>query len=265
VLSVCVVGLMTYATSAGAAPKTVRGSATDVNVCDYHVVPFLQPPGDPLSVRVTVSSDAAAQPHDSGPMMLSNTTAEVRIGADFLQPAVEAGVVADGLAMSGTISVTLRGSNTVEATHTFTENVTPTLQVVDGVARPVIMTVSLPNTVWHPDRADTDVVFSEESVRIDLDIELEGIGLVRLVATCEPSAVRPFVVLFGLPTTTTSTTTTTTGIVDPPLVEQATTTAPAANALPRTGTSSGYAVFFGLSCVAAGALLVGRSRKSWIH
>jgi LPXTG-motif cell wall-anchored protein len=265
VLAACVVGLATYVTTAGAAPQTVRGSATVVTDCDYQVVPLFWPVRRTLPLGVTVSSDASPQPHGSEVMKLSKTTAEVRIGADFFQPGVEPGIVADGLVMSGPVTVTLRGSNTIEATHAFTENVTTTLQVVDGIAQPVVMIVSLPDTVWHPDRADTDVVFSEESVHIELTFDLAGIGRARFVTTCAPSAVRPFVVLFGLPaTTTTEPTTTTTLVVDPPLIGQAT-TVPAANALPRTGTSSGYAVFFGLSCIAAGALLIGRSRKSWLR
>ena len=38
---------------------------------------------------------------------------------------------------------------------------------------------------------------------------------------------------------------------------------PGATALPRTGSSSGYVVFFGLSCIAGGALLAIRRRRSW--
>lgn len=42
------------------------------------------------------------------------------------------------------------------------------------------------------------------------------------------------------------------------------TVAPGSTALPRTGSSSGYAVFFGLSCIAGGALLAIRRRRNWI-
>jgi LPXTG-motif cell wall-anchored protein len=50
----------------------------------------------------------------------------------------------------------------------------------------------------------------------------------------------------------------------PTVIDQATTTTvPGATALPRTGSSSGYVVFFGLSCIAGGALLAIRRRRSW--
>ena len=50
----------------------------------------------------------------------------------------------------------------------------------------------------------------------------------------------------------------------PTVVSQAT-TVPGATALPRTGSSSGYAVFFGLSCIAGGALLLIRRGRNWIR
>jgi LPXTG-motif cell wall-anchored protein len=72
-------------------------------------------------------------------------------------------------------------------------------------------------------------------------------------------------------TTTTTAPTTTTPVTDfgstvptPTVIDQATTTTvPGATALPRTGSSSGYVVFFGLSCIAGGALLAIRRRRSW--
>jgi LPXTG-motif cell wall-anchored protein len=65
-------------------------------------------------------------------------------------------------------------------------------------------------------------------------------------------------------TTTTSTPITGEGSTVPTVGGQATTTAPPGAAeLPRTGSSSGYAVFFGLSCIAGGALLLIR-RRSWV-
>jgi LPXTG-motif cell wall-anchored protein len=49
-----------------------------------------------------------------------------------------------------------------------------------------------------------------------------------------------------------------------PTVVNQTTTTPGATALPRTGSTSGPAVFFGLSCIAGGALLAIRRRRNWI-
>jgi LPXTG-motif cell wall-anchored protein len=65
-------------------------------------------------------------------------------------------------------------------------------------------------------------------------------------------------------TTTTTTPVTGEGSTVPTVGGQATTAAPTGAAeLPRTGSSSGYAVFFGLSCIAGGALLLIR-RRSWL-
>jgi LPXTG-motif cell wall-anchored protein len=70
-------------------------------------------------------------------------------------------------------------------------------------------------------------------------------------------------------TTTQPETTTTTPITQQgntvPIVNQTTTSAPGAGNLPRTGSSSGIAVFFGLSCIAGGALMLIRRRRNWSH
>jgi LPXTG-motif cell wall-anchored protein len=67
------------------------------------------------------------------------------------------------------------------------------------------------------------------------------------------------------PTTTTPVTGLGSTVPIPTVINQATTTTvPGATALPRTGSSSGYAVFFGLSCIAGGALLAIRRRRNWI-
>ena len=262
-LAACVVGLTSYSTSAVAAPLTVHRSATDENDC-VGSIPGVLESSISHRVLVTLSSDASPQPHGAGPVTLSNTTAELRIGADFFQPGVDAGLIGDGFAMPTTVSVTLAGSNTVEATHTFTQNMTTTLQVVGGVARPLVMALQLPDTVWHPVSAGTDVSFREKSARIVLTLDLSSSRVGEIVvhtSKCTPSSVRPFIALDGSEETTSSGPTTSTFIGDPPIVNQ-TTTVGGVTTLPRTGSSSGYAVFFGLSCVAGGVLLIGRSRKS---
>jgi LPXTG-motif cell wall-anchored protein len=70
-------------------------------------------------------------------------------------------------------------------------------------------------------------------------------------------------------TTTTEGPTTTVPVTDfgsTTVVEQATTTTPSGTntSLPRTGSSPGFAVFFGLSCLAGGALLAIRRRGNWV-
>ena len=68
------------------------------------------------------------------------------------------------------------------------------------------------------------------------------------------------------PTTTTPVTGVGSTVPIPTVINQATTTTvPGATALPRTGSSSGYAAFFGLSCIAGGALLAIRRRGNWIR
>jgi len=261
-LAACLVGLTSYSTSAVATPLTVHGSATDENNC-LGSIPGVTESGI-SSFLVTVSSDASPQPHGIGPVTLSNTTAEVRVGADFFQAGVDAGLIGDGFTMPTTVSVTLAGSNTVEATHTFTQNMTTTLQVVGGVTRPLVMTLQLPDTVWHPVSTGADVSFREKSVRIVLTLDLSSSSVGEIIvhtSKCTPSSVRPFIALGGTEETTTSGPTTNTFIGDPPIVDQ-TTMVGGVTTLPLTGSSSGYAVFFGLSCVAGGVLLIGRSRKS---
>jgi hypothetical protein len=258
-----VVGLTSYATSAVAAPLTVHGSATDDNNC-LGSIPGVLASGISSRFLVSMSSDASPQPHGVGPVTLSNTTAEVRIGADFFQPGVDAGLIGDGFAMPTTVSVTLGGSNTVEAVNAFTQSMTTTLQVVGGVARPLAMALQLPDTVWHPVSAGADVFFREKSAQIVLTLDLSSSSVGEIVvhtSHCSPSSARPFIALGGSEETTSSGPTTSTFIGDPPIVNQ-TTTVGGDTTLPRTGSSSGYAVCFGLSCVAGGVLLIGRSRKS---
>ncbi len=255
-----------FATTAVADQQTVHGSETVVSHCDYNVVPVLLPAHDPLRVEVKVSSDASPQPHESGPMTLSNTTAELRVGADYFQGGVDAGIIDDGFTMPATVSVTLAGSNTVEGTRTLTESMTTTLRVVDGVARPLVLTLDLPDTVWHPDSRDIDVLFREKSARLELTADIAGIGRLDLTAQCPASAARPFVALVGSATTTTSAPSST-FIVDPPIVGQTTTapaptTVPTEMSLPRTGSNSGYAAFFALICILAGVLLLVAGRRS---
>ncbi|MDQ1508747.1 MAG: hypothetical protein QOG50_591, partial [Actinomycetota bacterium] len=66
----------------------------------------------------------------------------------------------------------------------------------------------------------------------------------------------------------TTTTTPITGLGSTvPMVVNQTTTVPAAGGttLPRTGSTSGYAVFIGVTCIAGGALLLLRRRRNWVR
>jgi LPXTG-motif cell wall-anchored protein len=255
------VGLTSLATSAVAAGTTVHGSATNAGECDYTVVPNLLPAHDPLQVRVTTSSDAAPQPHDTGPITLSNTAVEVRIGADYFQGGVDGGLIGDGFTMPATVAVTLAGSNTVEGTRTLTESMTTTLQVVDGQARPLVMSLHLPETVWHPDSRGVDVFFSEDSERVDLTFDIDGIGRMDFTGFCEPSSPRAFVALGSVSVRPPPPPTTTTTQAPPTTLTVPVTIGQIAAELPHTGSDSGYAVLFAVSCLGAGALLLASSRK----
>lgn len=108
-LGACVVGLTSYTTSAVAAPLTVHGSATDKNNCSVNVFPVLQPSSGSHRVAVAVSSDASPQPHGFGPITLSNTTVEVRVGGNLFQSGVDSGFLGDGFAMPATVTGSTSG------------------------------------------------------------------------------------------------------------------------------------------------------------
>jgi LPXTG-motif cell wall-anchored protein len=242
---------------------TVRGSVTDRNACNATLDPPAQPPG-PVMVAVTISSAASPQPHNLDPVSLSHTTVEVTVPAQFVQAGIDAGIYSDGQTFPVTVSPVIAGSNTVEATHEYEASTTVTVRVVEGVARPLTATVQLPDTIWHPASRAGAILFTEQSARVV--IALEPLSATSSVQTfeCAPSGDRAFIALGGTEPTTTTQGPTTTSISDAPIVNQ-TTTVPVVAALPRTGSSSGYAVLFGLCCLAGGALLIGRRGNNWIH
>lgn len=266
-LAVCGLGLTSFATSAVAADTTVHGSATVLNHCSVILLPALIPASVSHRVEITMASDASPQPHGIGPITLSNTSVEMRIGANLFQGPVDSGFMGDGFTMPATVSVTLGGTNTTEAARTFTQSMTLTLHVVGGKAGPLVSTLQLPDSVWHPVSSNADLLFSQESARIVLTLDLSSTLGATLVhtSTCRPLSVRPFVVLAvssGPPPPPVSTTAAPPSAFTGPPISGPTTTV-GGTALPRTGSTSGYAVLVGSSCIAAGALLLGRSRKNW--
>lgn len=185
--------------------------------------------------------------------------------SSFLQSGIDAGIFGDGQTFPMTIAPVFAGSNTVEATHQFEETTTTTVHVVDGAVLPLTATVQLPDSIWHPARPFSEMSFTEKSVRVVILIDLaQAIGPVTLTSDCAPSQASAFIVLGVFCAVTEAdpctTSTTTTGPPESTVVNQAT-TVPGGNTLPRTGSSSGYAVFVGLSCIAGGALLLIRRRK----
>jgi LPXTG-motif cell wall-anchored protein len=253
------------ATAFGAA-VTVHGTATGRNECNATYSPSAPLPSA-LDVGVTISSRAGPQPLDLGPVTLSDTTVSVSMPVSFLQPAIDEGILVDGQALPVLLSPVVAGSNTIEATHEYNETTTATIHVVDGMVRPLVATVQLPDTIWHPAMPDRDIFFTEKSVRVVLAIEpFSVITETTLTADCAPSDERVFIALGstcpvdGPCDSTTTMTGPPVSVSDPTVLNQST-TVPGGTTLPRTGSSSGYAVFVALSCIAGGALLLIRRRR----
>ena len=195
-IAVCVVGLPWGVTGGGAiTPTTVHGSATVANSCTTSFVPALQPPGV-ASMSVTVASDAYPEPHTSAPVTLSNTTLTLRLPGSLLQAGVGS-FISDGLVIPTVASPVLAGSNTVEATHTYSVNTTMTVHVIGGVVQPLTATMNLPDTTWHPIVAATPVVFVEKTMTAVLAIDFTGIGTITTTFRCTPNALAAIVTLHG--------------------------------------------------------------------
>jgi LPXTG-motif cell wall-anchored protein len=266
-LAAFLAGLSAFsATAVALDQRTVHGSATAPNACTNTFLP----PGalfPSSTIGVTVSSDAGPQPlHDLDPVTLSNTTVEVIVPAGFLQPGVDAGIYGDGQTYAVAVAPVIAGSDTVEATQEFEQTTTTTVHVVDGLVLPLTATVQLPDTIWHPAISGRDIFFSEKSVRVVIEIDLlSAFGPVTLTSEC--AALREVVfIALGAPLCLATqadpcTIPTTTSPPESTVVNQSTTT-PGGTTLPRTGSSSGYAVFVALSCIAGGALLLIRRRRN---
>jgi LPXTG-motif cell wall-anchored protein len=263
-LATSLAALSAFSATAVAA-STVHGSVTDLNTCTGTFDPPVQPPPSPPStLGITISSDASPEPpHDLDPVTLSNTTVEVHVPASFLQLAIDAGIFDDGKTFPATVALVIAGSNTVEATNAFEENTTVTLHVVDGAVQPLTATVQLPDTIWHPASVGPEIAFTEKSLQVVVTIDRELLSPLVVTLECAPSADRAFVAL---------------GSACPVVArcggtESTTTAAPESTVfrqapdpiLPRTGSSSGYAVFVALSCIAGGALLLIRRRRGVIR
>jgi LPXTG-motif cell wall-anchored protein len=148
-------------------------------------------------------------------------------------------------------------TTTTEATTTTTVPVTTTTEATTTTTTtaPVTTTTEATTTTTIPDTTTTTVPDTTTTTIPDTTTT-QGptttvLGTTTIFTTTTTAA----------PTTTTPVTNL--GSTVPTVVNQ-TTTIPAATSLPRTGTSSGYAVFFGLSCIAGGALLLIRRRRNWV-
>jgi len=165
----------------------------------------------------------------------------------------------DGITDDDTASVTLV-DNCVGTTTTTTVPETTTTTTVPETTTTVAgtTTIATTTTTTVPETTTTTTV-PETTTTVPETTTTEG----------------PTTTVLGTTTifTTTSTggPTTTTPITDlgstvPTVVGQATTTTVGGSTqLPRTGSNSGYPMFFGLSCLGGGALLLIRRRRNWIR
>ena len=119
------------------------------------------------------------------------------------------GLFSDGQVMSSSVQLTVAASNTVEGTHQYAS--VPTTFTFhfhdpDGVkgsgdetADPVIVTVPVPDTVWHPVDAASDVRFVEAFGVATIQLSLFGLNtLTTLTCTSSiapPVAPAPFLVV----------------------------------------------------------------------
>jgi LPXTG-motif cell wall-anchored protein len=156
----------------------------------------------------------------------------------------------DGITDDDTASVTLV-DNCVGTTTTTTLPETTTTTTVPETTTTVAGTTTIATT--------TTTTVPETTTTVPETTTTEGptttvLGTTTIFTTTST----------GGPTTTTPITNL--GSTVPTVVGQATTTTVGGSAqLPRTGSSSGYPMFFGLSCLAGGALLLISHRRSWIR
>ena len=195
-MAACLAGSPWSATSARATtPATVSGSATVANSCTTTLNPPVQPSGS-APVSATFSSDASPEPHHGSPITLSTTNLSATFPAALLQAGVDSGLVSDGLEIPATFSPVLNGSNTVEATHTYSASSTITLHVIGGVAQPLTAAMTLPDTTWHPINSALPVVVTEQSLQAVLSLDLSTL-IITATFQCTPNTTATIVKVDG--------------------------------------------------------------------
>jgi LPXTG-motif cell wall-anchored protein len=155
----------------------------------------------------------------------------------------------DGITDTDTANVTLQ-DNCVPPTTTTTVEETTTTTVPETTTTVPETTTTAPETTTTVPETTTTVEETTTTTVPD--------------TTTSSTAVQGTTTLFTTTTAGATTTTPITGLGSTTPISGAATTAPGATTLPRTGSSSGYAVFFGLSCLAGGALLLLR-RRNWVR
>jgi LPXTG-motif cell wall-anchored protein len=160
----------------------------------------------------------------------------------------------DGITDTDTASVTLEdncNSSTTTSTSTTTTTVPETTTTVAGTTTIFTTTTTVPETTTTTVPETTTTTVPETTTTQAPTTTVLGVTTIFTTTSTEgPTITTPITPL---------------GSITPTVVNQATTVPGATAALPRTGSSSGYAVFFGLSCIAGGALLLIRRRRNWIR
>jgi hypothetical protein len=260
-------------TAPPAGQTIIHGSSTDQNACTSHLDPNLQPDGK-TSITLTMATDASPQPHRGDPITLAGTKFTISVPAGLLQQGVNVDLIHNGDQVPSTVTVVVKGLNTVEQTHSYVIHQTAVISTVKvpvsktfpkGVkALPLVATVNLPDTHWTPVSATKDVAFFETSMKIVSHLKL-GTGLaVTATFICTPTKGLAFVAVgaTGVANITTPTVPPAPGLPGGGAGGGTTgSLAGGAQQLPRTGSSPWPLFVVGAVCLDLGMLAVAAAKR----
>ncbi len=188
VVAVCAIVVPLSAAGAGASddPGRLTGSFTNANVCASTLNPAIQPPSN-LSATVALSVDGP-EPHAGAPLTLTNTHITITTPAALVQAGIDGQSIRDGDQIQVVLTLRLAGTNTTEGSQTTSASTTENVQVIGGVAQPLVAEATLPDTRWHPTDPTKRVVFTEQSLTgtFQLLIRAENFILTQTLA-CTPT------------------------------------------------------------------------------
>ncbi len=182
-------------------PPVAHGSSTNANNCVATFTPPIQQPTS-TTLSIGMGADASPRPHFGQVITLTNTEITATVPADLLLLGYQLGFISDGQVFAASLQVTVAASNTAERTHAYAAvPATVTVHFVDpdGIpnngdetAVPLDLTLSLPDTSWHPVDASAPVSFTEKSGSAQLVVTVFGTPVVAKQDCTAPGAV-PFV------------------------------------------------------------------------
>jgi LPXTG-motif cell wall-anchored protein len=154
--------------------------------------------------------------------------------------------------VAGTTTIATTTTTTTVPETTTTTTVPDTTTTVAGTTTiATTTTTTVPETTTTTTVPDTTTTVPETTTTEGPTTTVMGTTTIFTTTSTSPPITTPITDL---------------GSTVPTVVDQATTTTVAGSTeLPRTGSSSGYPMFFGLSCLAGGALLLIRHRRNWIR